>query len=64
MTLLFYIYNRNLQKISQLSKVVFVKRQTNMVAHSLARVVIVESCSQVFTSIPSCIATFIMNEMQ
>jgi hypothetical protein len=49
--------------ISWLGEIVFVKRQANFVAHSLARASKSYARSQVVNSIPSCIATTLINEI-
>jgi hypothetical protein len=44
-------------------KVRFVKRQANIVAHSLARAAISWPRRYLFDSLPLCIATYLHNEM-
>lgn len=44
-------------------KVQFVKRQANGVAHALARVSATRACSHVFSYLPDCILSIIINEM-
>lgn len=44
-------------------KVHFVKRKTNKVAHSLARVAATTACSHIFSQLLDCISPFIINEM-
>jgi ribonuclease HI len=44
-------------------EVKFVKRQANMVAHSLARAAYSMTSRSVFESIPRCIINYLMNEM-
>jgi hypothetical protein len=41
----------------------FIKRQANMVAHTLARAAISWSSCCVFETLPSCISSFLINEM-
>jgi ribonuclease HI len=41
----------------------FIKRQSNMVAHSLARAAISWSCCRTFETLPLCIANLLINEM-
>lgn len=40
-----------------------VKRQSNLIAHSLARASKLYASSQVFNFTPTCITTILMNEM-
>lgn len=48
----------------QNSRVEFTKRQANIVAHKLAKVVTLYASPQIFFDIPACIVFQIMNEMQ
>jgi ribonuclease HI len=41
----------------------FIKRQANMVAHTLARAAISWSCCRTFETLPLCISTLLINEM-
>jgi hypothetical protein len=41
----------------------FIKRQANMVAHTLARVAISWSRRYIVNTLPACIATLLNNEM-
>jgi hypothetical protein len=44
-------------------EVKFIKRQANMVAHTLARAAIAWSRRCTFESLPPCISTLLINEM-
>lgn len=46
-----------------LFKVHFIKRQANEVAHKLARMAATTACTRVFSLVPDCIASLIINEM-
>lgn len=55
----------NLLILPQPNNVVFVKRQVNMVAHSLVRVALLSLVLNVlFFSVSDCIASIIINEIQ
>jgi hypothetical protein len=54
---------RELLQNYQNFEIVYVKRQANFVAHSLARASKFYARSQLFDSIPSCIATTLLNEI-
>lgn len=44
-------------------KVGFIKRQANEVAHTLARAAPLNACTRVFSYLPNCISSLIINEM-
>jgi ribonuclease HI len=54
---------RNVLMLNSNFVVKFVKRQANMVAHSLARAAVLWSSRYVIESLPLCITTLLNNEM-
>lgn len=58
------IFNcKHLLRLNPTFKFQFVKRQTNEAAHKLSRVAATTTCSQVFSFLPDCISSNIINEM-
>lgn len=55
---------KNLLDVKQGITIQFVKRQANMVAHTLARRAAINVWAQSFSTLPSCIALIVFNEMR
>lgn len=54
---------KNLLSLNPHFKVQFARRQANRAAHTLARVAATSACSHIFSFIPDCIASVIINEI-